>query len=195
MRGPFLIVEDDRALARVLERMLEPYGSSRAAYDAVEGRSALRSAPVNGWAGFVFDVELGNGNGLDLLREARTIYPDVPALVTTGGLCVDRVNGAARLSAHFVAKPFAAADLKAFVDDVLRTDLSSLITRLSSDWGLTSRERDVVGAALSGQNGDVFVRAHAISRNTYKSHVRGVLQKSGFTNLKALAVAVLRKPT
>ena len=82
----------------------------------------------------------------------------------------------------------------AFVDDVLRTDLSSQIDRLSGNWGLTARERDVLAAALAGQNGDAFVRAHAISRNTYKSHVRGVLQKSGFENLRALAVAVLRKP-
>src|SRR5262245_7905230 len=116
MRGAFLIVEDDRALARVLERMLRPYGQSRSAYDVGAGRRALRSAPAEGWAGFVFDVELGDGSGLDLLCEARMVYPEVPALVTTGRLCIDRVNGAARLSAHFVAKPFGPADLKAFVD-------------------------------------------------------------------------------
>ena len=193
MRGPFLIVEDDRTIVRALERMLEPYGTSRAAYDAVEGRSALRSTPVGGWAGFVFDVELGNGSGLDLLREARAMYPEVPALVTTGGLCVDRVNGAARLSAHFVAKPFGAADLKAFVDDVLRTDLNALIERLSGHWGLTPRERDVTHAAFAGQSSDAFVRAHSISPNTYKSHVRGVLQKSGYANLNALVAEVLRR--
>jgi len=68
------------------------------------------------WTGFVLDVGLPDGSGLDLLADARTKFPATPALVLTGRTEASSINAAFDLNADYVVKPIAEARVRHFLD-------------------------------------------------------------------------------
>jgi DNA-binding response OmpR family regulator len=69
----------------------------------------------------ILDLQLGNDDGLDLLREIRS-RSDVPVIITTGYRCdeVDRVVGLELGADDYLIKPFGLRELLARVRAVLR---------------------------------------------------------------------------
>ena len=59
--------------------------------------------------------------------------------------------------------------------------------------GLTPRERDVAQAMLEGKSSAEACEALAISRDTLKTHMRRVFEKSGCRNRAEFAVRMLRR--
>jgi DNA-binding NarL/FixJ family response regulator len=193
-RASFLIVDDNSLVRRALECVLHRYGACRSAVSAAEAAVQLESGIE--WDGFVIDVCLGDGSGLDVLALARRTFAQTPAIVLTGTLDRTTVNRAALLNARFVCKPCGIQELAPFVGDVL--------TRLTGDrifaaaerarhrWNLSPRETEIIDATLRGRPRDEYVESSGMSVNTYKTHVRKLLEKADYENLSSLAIDLLQ---
>jgi ATP/maltotriose-dependent transcriptional regulator MalT len=70
--------------------------------------------------------------------------------------------------------------------------LSWAVEGLSSQYGLTERERDVLAGVLEGHDNQGLAQALEISRATVKWHLHNVFAKTGTQNREALLRAALQ---
>lgn len=189
----FLIVDDNPVVARALVRMLDRYGVCQSAVSASDAEHYIASGRA--WDGLVIDIHLGDGSGLDVLASARQIHAQTPALVLSGTLDRESVNRAAMLNARFICKPCGTSELAPFVSDVLarttRDRVYVATERARHRWALSPREAEIVNATLRGRPRDEYVASSGMSINTYKTHVRKLLEKADYENLATLAVDLL----
>lgn len=80
--------------------------------DCAGARAALRERNVNL---LMTDIELPDGSGLDLAREALRQHPGLPVIVCSGGDLKD-VASALGPTAHVLRKPFDIDELEALVE-------------------------------------------------------------------------------
>lgn len=105
-----LLLEDDVALRRELERVLRDAGWAVDTVDALA--DADLAASVNEYACFVFDRMVGDGDAVDLLALLRRRGDTTPALLVTARDTVeDRVGGFDHGADDYLVKPFARAEL------------------------------------------------------------------------------------
>jgi len=189
----FLIVDDNDFVRHALTYVLRRYGDCRAAASAIDAEQYIASGVD--WDGFVIDVRLGDGSGLDVLATARRHHPHTPAVVLSGVLDRDAVNRAAILDARFVCKPCGTEELAPFLSDVLLRRTGDRIYAATEHarhrWGLSPREVEIVAAALRGRSRDEYLDESGISPNTFKTHVRKLLEKADYENLSSLAIDLL----
>lgn len=118
MKRIFLL-EDDAALNRGITMALT--GSDRAVTQAVsftEAREILAAAQFDL---HILDINLPDGSGLELLREQKSIHPEVPAiLLTANDLELDEVTGLEAGADDYITKPFSLSVLRARVAVQLR---------------------------------------------------------------------------
>ncbi len=113
-----LIVEDDRALGDGLCLALK---SPELDLTLCRTLAAARAALAAGDFGLVIlDVNLPDGNGLDLLREVRRTSGVSVILLTANDLEMDIVAGLECGADDYVTKPFSLAVLRARVNAQLR---------------------------------------------------------------------------
>jgi DNA-binding NarL/FixJ family response regulator len=191
----FLIVEDNDLVTRALALVLHRYGECRAAVTASDARYQINSGVD--WNGFVIDVGLGDGSGLDVLATVRRTgaYAQTPAVVMSGHLDPDAVNRAAVLNARFLCKPCGMSELAPFLSDVLLRGTGDRIyaatERARHRWQLSPREVEIVDATLRGRPREDYLKTSGMSANTFKTHVRKLLEKADYENLASLAIDLL----
>lgn len=189
----FLIVDDDPLVRRALVNVLHRYGVCRSAASASDAEEHITSGAA--WDGLIVDIFLGDGSGLDVLASARRLHATTPAVVLSGTLDRAHVNRAATLNARFVCKPCGTSELAPFVSDVIERTTGDRVyaatERARHRWGLSPREADIVDATLRGRARDDYLRESGISINTYKTHVRKLLEKADYENLASLAIDLL----
>lgn len=113
-----LIVEDDRALGDGLCLALK---SPELDLTLCRTLAAARAALAAGNFGLlILDVNLPDGNGLDLLREIRRTSGVSVILLTANDLEMDIVAGLECGADDYVTKPFSPSELVARVDAVYR---------------------------------------------------------------------------
>jgi DNA-binding NarL/FixJ family response regulator len=190
--SPFLIVEDELSVLRVIQKILAAYGEVRAVTSIAGALDAM--ALHRCWSGLVLDFKLADGNGLDFLELARTRHPLVPALLVTGTLAPDVVNRAYQLGAGYLCKPVEVGLLRRFARDARgakdSTGTGALVDALpepvrvavveyARTFRLSPVETVVVECiATSGSRVDLMDQRD-ITENTYKTHVRHILRKTG----------------
>ncbi len=113
-----LIVEDDPALGRGLEMALE--NESHCCTLACGYQEARRELAENAFTLAIFDVNLPDGSGLDLLKETRASGGPPVLLLTCNDLETDIVTGFSLGADDYITKPFSLAVLRARVDAALR---------------------------------------------------------------------------
>lgn len=109
-----LIVEDEEILARNIALSLRRVGIETAVADSYLAAQSLiaNSAPDL----VIADVNLGDGDGIDLLAEWRQDHPDVPVVIMTGQDSLSNRLRAERLDATaFLSKPFAIGRLRELI--------------------------------------------------------------------------------
>jgi len=114
-----LIVDDDTAIVRMLERTLRAEGYDTAT--AADGGGAL--ARAESWApdAIVLDVMMPGVDGLGVARRLRDKGSAVPILLLTARDAVaDRVAGLDAGADDYLVKPFAADELTARLRALLR---------------------------------------------------------------------------
>jgi heavy metal response regulator len=114
-----LIVEDERKIARFIERGLrEEHYAVDVAFDGENGRSL---AELNPYDLIVLDVMLPDEDGMQLCRELRVKHVDAPILMLTArDRVLDKVRGLDSGADDYLTKPFAFEELLARVRALLR---------------------------------------------------------------------------
>jgi two-component system response regulator RegA len=107
-----LIVDDDKPFCDRLARALASRGfEPRTANSVAEGAAALEEAPP---AYAVFDLKLGDGSGLDLMRALKAKRPEARAVILTGYGAIATAVTAVKLGAFdYLAKPVNADEVVA----------------------------------------------------------------------------------
>ena len=113
-----LIVEDDRALSQGIRLALDQAGRQFIQCHTLrEAEEALAAHPPQL---VILDLNLPDGNGLDLLRRLRAASSLPVLILTANDLEVDQVLGLELGADDYVTKPFSPAELTARVDALFR---------------------------------------------------------------------------
>ena len=114
-----LLVDDEAGLTAVLAKRLASRGLTvKTAASGEEGLAVLRENPDI--ALVVLDINMPGMDGLETLREMKTLRPDVEALILTGYPSVEAALEGMRLGAYeLLSKPIELDALHARVMEAL----------------------------------------------------------------------------
>ena len=119
MQSRVLVVDDEPAVRRALERALELEGY--VVEQASDGEEALSCIKHSIPDVVILDVLMPNLSGLELCRRLRSLHISLPVLMLTARDAVsDRVEGLDAGADDYLVKPFALAELLARVRALLR---------------------------------------------------------------------------
>jgi DNA-binding response OmpR family regulator len=109
-----LVVEDEATLRKNIDRRLRQDGIEvLTAPDIASARQALEGSQIDI---LCLNVNLPDGNGLDLLEEVRATHPSIPAIVISGTATPEDGLRAKRLGVlRFMDKPFRLAELAGLI--------------------------------------------------------------------------------
>ncbi len=140
-----LIVDDDRDIRELLAHLLKKEGLRPiTAQDADRALSLIRREAPDA---MLVDVRLPGKNGLEVLREAKALDPDLPVIMITAFAGVNDAVEAMRAGAHdYLAKPFKHYEVIRVVRRALvERDLKQRITRLSGKAPGANCLREIMG--------------------------------------------------
>lgn len=125
------ILEDDKALGRGIAMALETLECRvTLAQTCQEAERALQQL----FSLLILDINLPDGNGLELLKELRQRGDCTPViLLTANDLELDEVTGLEAGADDYITKPFSLAVLRARVNAQLRRSASASQDRVSLD--------------------------------------------------------------
>src|SRR4051794_33949171 len=126
-----LVIEDEARLIEVLKSAL---GRAGFVVDAVDTAADAREAlALVSYDAAILDLGLPDGDGLEVLAEARRAGRNIPALVLTARDTVeDRVRGLDAGADDYLIKPFAMTELVARTKALLRRPGLALGTTLEA---------------------------------------------------------------
>jgi FixJ family two-component response regulator len=121
--GVVAIVEDDAAMRKSLERLLEVYGYATTAFASAE--EFLLSAVAGSAVGLVLDIHLGGMSGIELRRHLLAAGSEIPVVFITAD-DNEAMGAEARAIGciDYLQKPFEASRLMQAVErgmQLLRT--------------------------------------------------------------------------
>lgn len=127
-----LLLEDDEALGQGIRMALETPSCTVTHYSTLlQATDILRSLVFEL---LIFDINLPDGSGLDLLRTLRQNGNLTPAiLLTANDLELDEVTGLEAGADDYITKPFSLAVLRARVNAQLRRSAPTQSDRLELD--------------------------------------------------------------
>jgi len=157
---------------------------------------AIRFLDENGELPLVFESDLPDGAGLDVLSRARLLDPRVDALLVgqpaLSGLAT--THGVHFLSATSDGREYVAA-LQAFLakEETRHHRISGVVERWSESYKLTASEQRVLAAAaVDGIPRRSLSSALDKSDETIKAHVRSLLKRTGRRSLSDIISSLLR---
>jgi two-component system cell cycle response regulator CtrA len=146
-----LLVEDDRAMARAVERMLDEAGFEHET--ALTGEVALDYARSYEFDVVLLDLTLPDMTGHDVLRKLRQLRIATPVLILSGDAeTTSKVTGFGAGADDYVTKPFAKDELLARLHALVRRSqghAQSLIVTGPVSVDLAARSVTVDGRRVS----------------------------------------------
>jgi len=113
-----LVVDDEELLRKALGR-----GLAGAGHEPVEvggGYEAIRRLDAGGIDAILTDLQMAEGDGLELIIHARKRHPRVPVIAMSGSVDRHLLEAAIGLGARAtLAKPFALGELLRTLDLIL----------------------------------------------------------------------------
>ena len=196
--GDFLVVEDDELVGAWLQRAFTKFRPVTVAKSVASGSEALMDKGLR-WTALIVDIGLPDGSGLDVVRVARAMVPSISVLVLTGNTQPKVVNGSFLLGASFLRKPTTADSLEMFarralaVEGVKDPRVLRIVDTVTSEWGLSDREAELLGLAMADRPRTELADALGVTENTTKAHVKSLLRKSATRSVDHLVQQVLRR--
>lgn len=171
MADTILIVEDTATLSMMYRQALARVGHEViCAFDLAEARGRLgRDVP-----GLVLlDLQLPDGDGLELLAELREAIPQVPVIVITANGSINRAVQAMRAGAFdFMVKPFDDARLVNAVQNALaaKPHVPAVVTEIETDANAIGFEGFI---GRSPEMTDIYRMIRSIGRSTATVFITG----------------------
>jgi DNA-binding NarL/FixJ family response regulator len=191
----FLIAEDDELVGRILVRTLSEHGPTELVTTVEEARSALKT---KSFSAVVVDVGLPDGDGLELITDARSHDPSVAALVVSGGVDERRLAEAHHLGAHYLLKPVDTRELNLFAVRTRAklqqrdTKIAAVVARWALEYDLSPAEAEVLALAAEGAARARLAELRGVASSTVKKQVQFILNKIGDASLEAAVSRILR---
>lgn len=139
-----LVVDDDRAILQSCENILVDEGHQvETAGNGFAGLELLRQRPFDL---ALIDLKMPGMNGLELLKAARSLHPELVIIIFTGYATIETAVEAIKLGAfNYVTKPFTALELVATVETALtRAAPIRKNVRLPEDADGTNVQEDMI---------------------------------------------------
>lgn len=113
-KGKLLVVDDEPAVLRTLTGLLERLSYEvQSAGNAEEGLEILRKEPADI---LITDIHMPGMNGIELMKSARSLHPDMQIMVITGHGNMKTAIAAVRYGAfNYLQKPFRIEELEVAV--------------------------------------------------------------------------------
>jgi DNA-binding NarL/FixJ family response regulator len=149
----------------------------------------------------ICDVDIAGESGIGLCRWVRQASPATSVAILTSRDEPLLAQSALAAGAHgYLLKDSAPEDLAAYLDEVAagmrvldqrlgRSRLGEHRTDPTDEFGLSRREREVLGEVLAGLDNKRIADRLCISEDTVKSHVKAIFRKLGARD-RAHAVAL-----
>jgi len=114
-----LIIEDEKELSESISKYLSTEQfTCEAAYDY---HSAIEKIHLNEYSCIILDITLPNGNGLDILKELKSMdKADGVLIVSARNSMDDKIIGLKTGADDYLAKPFHLPELGARVSAIIR---------------------------------------------------------------------------
>ena len=195
-----LVVEDDKKVARFLQKGLQEEGYTvNVAHNGEEG---MMMAIVNHYELIILDVMLPRKNGMECLRDLRARGISVPILILTARDSLeDKVKGLNEGADDYLTKPFAFAELLARIRAIMRRGkLEAYMELTAADLTLDPVTREV---RRSGKEIELTSKEYALleyllrnkgrvlTRSLISEHIWGYQFDTG-TNIVSVYVNYLR---
>ena len=196
------LLEDDEALGRGIVMALE--GQERTVVQAETLEKARECLSHMTFDLMILDLNLPDGNGLELLRQLRSRGDATPViLLTANDLELDEVTGLEAGADDYITKPFSLAVLRARVHTQLRRRAGAAegplaLGPFSFDFARMEFRRDGTAVELSKTEQKLLRilvenRGHAVSRATLVDRVW--TDGAEFVEENALSVTMKRLRT
>jgi two-component system, LuxR family, response regulator FixJ len=177
------IVDDDPAIRRSLERLLDAAGLQAVSYATPKAFLAVAGGLPAGCA--LLDLRMPEMDGLQVHTHLLLINPDFPVIVMTGQGDVQSAVSAMKAGAvDFIEKPYSDDALVTAIESALsdgvrkdRTDDIAAAAALIDT--LSPRERQVLEALVGGQPNKVIAFNLGISVRTVEVHRARMMDRLG----------------
>jgi DNA-binding NtrC family response regulator len=120
MSKKILVVDDEKHIRDSCIKLLQ-----RKRFNAIgagSGQEALDKIKGESFDLVLLDVRMPGIDGIEVLRRAKEIVPDLLVLILTGHGTIDTANEAMKLgAAGFIRKPIAIESLAESIDEALAT--------------------------------------------------------------------------
>jgi FixJ family two-component response regulator len=194
-----LVVEDDDAVFRCLERIVSRYRPVRHARNYEQAVAELERGAK--FCGFLFDRQLGDEpeGGIKLLEIVNRDYEAVPAAVVTGRIDAACVNRVAGLGAAILSKPLDERALLPFLQRVIARehgfgrDFAERLDAVSRSYAFSPREHEIVAWFVAGGTREGYLAFSGMADTTLKTHAKHILAKSSTSSIADAVALILRR--
>ena len=174
------IVDDDPAICAVIRETLENSGlktsSFTCASDCLERLGSQRCDLL------IADLKMPEIDGLELLRRARALVPQLPVLMITGyGTVQSAIQAMKSGAVDFIEKPLVKKDFLREVQALLQAN-----SLASKNHNLTHTEANVLKMVLAGRSNKEIATLLKRSPRTVETHRAHMMEKLGAENLVEL---------
>lgn len=160
---------------------------------------ALKLLRTRRYDSLILDVALPDGVGLDLVKQARALWPTIWVLVLTGSHDHSVITRIHELGVRYLLKPFHPSQLKIHADEVrvrrMAHDrrMNVALDRWSRAHGLTSSETELLALGARGVSRDEFSVIRNVRPDTIRKQIQSLLQKTGDTTFEGAVNTLLRE--
>lgn len=204
-----VLLADDHPLVRAgVRRVIEAVTHLECIGETGSGAETLRFLRATPVDVLILDLNMPDGDGFSVLREASTVAPDTRIVVLTMHAQPEYVTRAVREGANgYLLKDLAVQDLVAAIDSVMaggsffseraqRALAESVRTGGASESALarlTGREREVLAAVARGLTTKEIAAAQNISTRTVESHRANLMRKLDLHSVALLTQFAIRE--
>ncbi len=208
-----LLVDDHTLVRKGLAQVLTQCVTDAKVAEAEDADSAVASLQAKSADVALVDIRLPGRDGLELLKELRATFPDMPVIMLTSYDNAEYVRAAlAQGAAGYLLKDATPEDLSQAITVALSgagnvlspravrnlfevghqaPERSEQQTPRVQDAGLTRRETDILELLAHGCSNREISRTLFLSEKTVKAHLAAIFRKLGVSNrTKAAMVAV-----
>jgi len=177
------VVDDDPAIRRSLERLLDAVDFQVASYATPNAFLDVAGSLLGGCV--LLDLRMPEMDGFEVHARLQLINPDLPVIVVTAqGDVQTAVRAMKAGAADFIEKPYSDDALIAAIESALKTsaakgrvdDIAKAVALINT---LSPRERQVLEALVAGQQNKVIAFDLGISVRTVEVHRSRMMDRLG----------------